>query len=274
MTAAAEFLAGEETGPGEWTFATDRRLHGAFGGVFGGGVAAATLVVARSLAGGRRAFSLHCTFARTLSDPAQEARARVTSEGRTVTTVAVELTDGDDRLVATSTATFADEAALYEFDADGPLRSPELKAFDEGWELPVPEGVEAPIMDLLELRLTGFPDGGFAHAIRAPWTKPDDVAEGATMIADYCAGVPVGAAVGPEGTRIPVPNPDLSVRFVGNEWDDLLVGVGRLGRIDRGVAATQVEVWTGPAGPWSEESPGKLIAIGLSSAVMLGRGQG
>ena len=92
------------------------------------------------------------------------------------------------------------------------------------------------------------------------------------MIADYCAGVPVGAAVGPEGTRIPVPNPDLSLRFVGQESGPLVVGVGRLGRIDAGVAGTQVEVWTGPDTAWTPDRDDvSLLAVGLSSAVMLAR---
>ncbi len=266
---AADFLGFESSGDGSATIAMGRDLHGAFGGVFGGGIAAATLAAARPRAPGRRPFSLHCTFVRTLTAPSQVASAEVVTEGRTVTSVAVDLTDDEGGLVARATATFAEPDALHVFDADGPLRSPEIQSFEEAWELPVPEGVEAPVMETLPLRISGMPHGGYAHTIRAPWQAREHVAEGACMIADYCAGVPVGAAVGPEGTRIPVPNPDLSLRFVGDEWGEVLVGVGRLGRIDRGIAGTAVEVWTGPDRAWTGGDEGHLVAIGLSSAVML-----
>jgi hypothetical protein len=245
-------------------------LRGAFGGVFGGGIAAATLVAARTVAGGRRPISLHCSFLRTLSTETQRATAVTVSEGRTATTVAVDLHDAEGRPAGRATATFAADAALHEFDAAGPLAAPEVKAFDDGWELPVPKGVDAPLMTTLPLRITGMPAGGFAHAIRAPWAGAGDGAEAAAMMGDYCAGVPVGAAVGREGTRIPVPNPDLSLRFCGDAWGEVIVGVGRLARIDRGAAATLVEVWAGPDDAWDagDDRP-TLLAVGLSSAVML-----
>ncbi|HVM40534.1 MAG TPA: hypothetical protein VM618_07125, partial [Acidimicrobiia bacterium] len=203
------------------------------------------------------------------------------SSGRTVTTVSVVMHEGagsdsssgaGGRPVAHAVATFAAPDALVDFDAAGPLQAPEVKAFDDGWELPVPKGVEAPLMDTLPLRITGMPDGGFAHTIRTPWSGEGCAAEAAAMMGDYCAGVPVGAAVGPKGTKIPVPNPDLSLRFCGEAWGEVVVGVGRLARIDRGAAATLVEVWTGPDDAWvaGDDRP-TLLAVGLSSAVMLAR---
>lgn len=267
---AAEFLGAERTATGTFAFSMGTHLHGAFGGVFGGGIAAATLVAARSVTDDRRPISLHCTFVRTLSTASQTATAEVLNEGRTVTTVGVELLDGERRTAARAVVTFAADDALHPLDAAGPVAVPELSPFEEGWELPLPKGVEARVMRTLPLRITGTPAGGFAHAIRVPWEAPVDVAEGATVTADYCAGLPVGAAVGPEGTRIPVPNPDLSLRFVGDAWGDLLVGVGRLARIDRGAAGTLVEVWTGPDDTWKpDDDRVSLLAVGLSSAVML-----
>jgi len=50
---AAEFLGGRPDEEGSWRFELGRKLHGAFGGAFGGVVAAATLVAARPLAEGR-----------------------------------------------------------------------------------------------------------------------------------------------------------------------------------------------------------------------------
>lgn len=267
---AGDFL-GARVQAGGVTFDLGDHLRGAFGGVFGGGIAAATLYTARQAAPDRRPLSLHTTFLRTLPPGAQHATAEVVSEGRTATTVTTRLTDREGTLGAIATATFAAPVALHPFDA-APMKCPELSAWSEGWELPLPKGVEAPLMTTLPLRITGMPRGGFAHAIRAPWPEATDVAEGAAMMGDYCAGLSVGAAAGPEGTRIPVPNPDLSLRFVGDAWGELLVGVGRLARIDAGAAAITVEVWTGPDDAWQAgDARVSLLAVGVSSAAMLAR---
>ena len=126
------------------------------------------------------------------------------------------------------------------------------------------------MMQALPLRITGMPRGGFAHAVRAPWADHRDVAEATTMMGDYCAGLALGAAISSEGTRIPVPNPDLTLRFTGDAWGELLVGVGRLAGVDRGAAATHVEVWAGPDDHWDAgDVRVTLLGVGLSSAVML-----
>ncbi|HLG00695.1 MAG TPA: acyl-CoA thioesterase domain-containing protein [Acidimicrobiia bacterium] len=267
---ASAFLGAQRDGTAT-TFHLGDTHRGAFGGVFGGGIAAATLFAARAVAPDRRPVSLHCTFLRTLAPGTQTAEVEVVADGRTVTTALVRLTDGEGDLAAVATAIFAADDALYDFDA-APLKPPELDAFDAGWELPLPKDVEAPIMSTLPMRITGMPRGGFAHAIRAPWPDAVDVAEAAAMMGDYCAGLSVGAALGKEGTRIPVPNPDLSLRFTGEAWGDLVVGVGRLARIDRGAAAIHVEVWTGPDDRWAAaDERVSLLAVGVSSAVLLDR---
>lgn len=266
---AAGFLRGTVTSDGAVAFSLGGQLLGAFGGVFGGGIAAATLWAARTAAPDRRPLSLHCTFLRTLAPGTQSATVQTVSEGRTATTVAVTLLDQDGEPGALATVTLVAPGTLHEFDA-APMECPELDAFDDGWELPLPRGVEVPLMATLPLRITGMPRGGFAHAIRAPWPDPVDVAESAAMMADYCAGLSVGAAMGPEGTKIPVPNPDISLRFTGDTWGELFVGVGRLARIDRGAASTLLEVWTGPDRKWAAGDPAvSLVAVGLSSAAML-----
>ena len=269
MIGAFRFLGATRDDDHSMTFDMSDHLRGAFGGVFGGGIAAATLLAARSAAQGRRPISLHCTFLRTLKPGRQTANTEVVSRGRTATTVAVRLVDAEGQPAAFATATFAADGVLHEFDA-APLKAPELDAWEQGWELPLPPDVDAPLMRTLPLRITGMPRGGFAHAVRVPWPAHQDVAEGATMMGDYCAGLAVGAAISSEGTRIPVPNPDLSLRFTGDAWSELLVGVGRLAVIDRGAAATHVEVWTGPDDRWvAGDERVSLLAVGLSSAVML-----
>ena len=52
MTSAAEFLGARPAEDGSWRFELGRELHGAFGGAFGGVVAATTVMAARPLAPG------------------------------------------------------------------------------------------------------------------------------------------------------------------------------------------------------------------------------
>lgn len=259
VTTVTEFLGARPDGDGSWTFALGERVHGAFGGVFGGAVAAACVLAARPAAAGRRPFSLHTTFVRGLATPTCTATVGVVNAGRTVTTVAVDLHDEAGKAAARSTVTFAAPEALSSQSDAGAVPVPEFG--DEGTRVSMSLAGNPPIVEVMEPRIVGRPSGGYAHAVRVPW-DPDgaSAAEASCMAADFCVGIPVGAAL----TQIvPMPNPDLSVRFVGERPSAELVGVGRLAGIDDGVAATQVEVWT---------PGGRLVAVGLSSAVLLGGG--
>lgn len=259
MTTATEFLGAKPVEDGSWFFELGERIHGAFGGVFGGAVGAACVLAARPAAPGRRPFSLHTTFVRGLSTPTSTASVEVVSAGRTVTTVAVDVHDEAGKLAARSTVAFAAPDALSPQEHPGRVSPPEMGPFEEGTPVKMGAAGQPPIVEIMHPRIVGEPSGGYAHAVRIPWdTDPGAAAEAACMAADFCVGIPVGSAL---TGWAPMPNPDLSLRFLGEEVGDVLVGVGRLGRIDRGVAGTQVEVWT-PAGT--------LLAIGLSSTVLLG----
>lgn len=255
---AAEFLGARPGEDGSWRFELGERVHGAFGGVFGGAVAAAAVMAARPAAPDRRPFSLHTTFVRGLSTPTCTAAVEVVNSGRTVTTVAVDLHDERDQLAARSTVTFAAPEALSPQDHGGRVPVPEFEAYEQGRTVKMSGAGNPPIVEIMAPRIVGEPSGGTAHAVRIPWA-PDatSAAEAACMAADFCVGIPVGSAL---TELVPMPNPDLSLRFAGDATADVLVGVGRLGGIDRGVAMTQVEVWAGDA----------LSAIGLSSTVLLG----
>lgn len=259
MTSAAEFLGARPGEDGSWAFELGEHLHGAFGGVFGGAVAAACVMAARPAAPGRRPFSLHTTFVRGLATPACTAAVGVVSAGRTVTTLAVDLHDAGGKLAARSTVTFAASEALSPQDHPGAVTAPEFQPFDDGNPIEMGGAGSPPIASFMDPRLVGRPAGGYAHAVRVPWrTEAATAAESACMAADFCVGIPVGAAL---DRFVPIPNPDLSLRFLGDDVTAVLVGVGRLGRIDGGVAGTQVEVWS---------EGGSLLAIGLSSTVLLG----
>ena len=259
MGTAAEFLGARLSEVGDAIFELGEEIHGAFGGVFGGAVAAACLMAARPAALGRRPFSLHTTFVRGLATPTCRASVEVVNSGRTISTVVVDLHDEAGKLAARSTATFAAPEALSPQAHPGRVAAPELSEFDEGATISFGGPKQAPIVAILEPRMVGQPSGGYAHAVRIPWdADPATSAEAACMAADFCVGIPVGSAL---SEFVPMPNPDLSLRFLGEESDDVMIGVGRLARLDAGVAGTQVEVWTGS---------GTIVAIGLSSTVLLG----
>lgn len=255
---AAEFLGARAGEDGSWIFELGDDVHGAFGGVFGGAVAAAAVLAARPAAPGRRPFSLHTTFVRGLATPTCTAAVEVVNAGRTVTTVAVDLHDEREKLAARSTVTLAAPEALSPQDHGGRLPVPELVPYERGRVVRMGQASNPPIVEIMSPRIVGEPDGGTAHAVRIPWApEVGSAAEAACMAADFCVGIPVGSAL---TEFVPIPNPDLSLRFLGDDPSEVLVGVGRLGRIDRGVAGTQVEVWAGDS----------LLAIGLSSTVLLG----
>ena len=259
MTTAAEFLGAQLGEDGSGTFELGEHMHGAFGGVFGGAVAAASILAARPAAPGRRPFSLHTTFVRGLSTPTCTSTVEVVAAGRTVSTVSIELHDEAGKLAARSTATFAEPAALSAQDADGRVTPPGDQAYDDGAVLQFPGPRVPPIVELMAPRLVGDVVGGFAHAVKLPWdADPATAAEATCMAADFCVGVPVTTAL---TEFVPMPNPDITLRFLGDESADVLVAVGRLARINRGVAGTEVEVWT---------PDGAMLGIGLSSTVLLG----
>lgn len=254
MTTVEEFLGAGDGG----VYALGRRLHGAFGGAFGGAVAAAVVHAARQAVPGRRPFSLHCTFARALTTPSCRAVTDVVQAGRTTTTVAIDLLDGEGRTATRATVTLADPAALHPFDHAGALDPPALQPYDAGTPMRMPAGVEAPIVEVLGPRLVGMPSGGYATAMRVPFDPAGAPAEAACLAADLCVGAPVGAVL--YDRWVPHPNPDLSLRFVSHDPGPVLTGVARLARVEGGVAATAVEVWGDGGAP---------VAIGLSSAVLL-----
>jgi len=70
-------------------------------------------------------------------------------------------------------------------------------------------------------------------------------------------GPPVAAEL--QGTGTPHPNPDLSLRFTGDDAGPEVAGVARLERIAAGVAAVRIEVFSGV----------ELIAVGCSASLLL-----
>lgn len=246
-----EFLGAQFAGDA-WLFDVPLSLHGAFGGAFGGVVAACAIVAARSVAPGRQPVSLDCRFVRGL--PAGEARAvaDVVHAGRTLSTVSVDITGPDGRLATRATVSLAASAPLARVERAAPPAPGGWTAHGEGktWGT----GAVAPIVQTLQPRTVGSDERGIATSIVVPF---EPGAEAVCMAADLCVGPPVGFGVA--GERVLHPNPDLGLRFVGRARSREVVGVGRLVRATGGVAPVAIEVWC----------DGDLVAIGESCCLLL-----
>jgi acyl-coenzyme A thioesterase PaaI-like protein len=238
MTTLQEFLDARPQDDGSTLMGFPRALHGAFGGAFGGGLAAAVVLVARDAAPGRVPAGLDCRFLRPL--PAGDARitTEVMRAGRSLTCVAVELRDERDRVATFATVSLVEPTALHPLEVAGTPAPPTTEW--RGWT--VPEGIDIPIVETLAPRLASI-GPAIATSVRIPWDDPkgEHTAEAACMAADFCVGPPVAAACA--GTWLPHPNPDISLRFApvptaGPE----VTGVGRVVRIVGGLAVVDVDV--------------------------------
>jgi acyl-coenzyme A thioesterase PaaI-like protein len=239
VTSIADQLGARPADDGATTLSFPREMHGAFGGAFGGLLAAGAVHVGRDAAPGRVPAGIDCHFLRGLRAGDTTATRALLHEGRSLTCVRVDLTDEQGRVATTATVTYVDPAALHPLDVeDQPMPEP------ESWrEWATPAGVEIPVVAVLQPRLAALAGGAIAAALRVPWDDPDDElgAEAACLAGDFCVGPPVAAAC--EGAWLPHPNPDFSLRFgpvaaVGAE----VVGVGRVVRIANGLAVVDVEV--------------------------------
>ncbi len=245
------FLRAEQEENADWRFHIPTELHGAFGGAFGGVVASCTLVAARSAAPGRTPNALDIRFVRSLVAGDAFARTTVLHSGRSLTNVSVDLTDGAGKLCARSTISLVDPAVLDPYDSSTVGPGPWM-THDEA--TPFPE--VAPIVSVIDPRMVGHDDRGFATAVRIPWDDDGYSAEAACMAGDMAVGPPLGSGA-PKG--VGTPNPDIALRFCGHVTSPALVGVGRWLRSSNGVAAVGIEVWSDDA----------LIAIGISTALLL-----
>ena len=258
-----DVLGAESLGSGSLRFAVGRELHGAFGGAFGGVIAACTLVAARDVAPGRVPVGLDVRFLRGLPAGAVAARASVVHAGRSVTVVAVDLTGPDGRHGVRATVSLVEPSALHPLDVDSTIAEPLSASYDDAPKWPVMAGREIPILATLAPRILGRVGNGIATALRVPWT-PDrtTAAEACCFVADMCVGPPVAAAC--IDGWVPHPNTDLSLRFAGDApVADEVVGVGTTERIAGGVAVVRVEVRSADA----------VVAAGVATSVLL-KGEG
>ncbi len=268
LTDIVDFFEGRRSGSGAWRFAVGRKTHGAFGGTFGGWVAAIAVLACRDLAGDRVPLSAEFHFLRQLSNAPARLSPRMVSSGRRMAVVAVDVMDGGGRPACEAVVSFVDREQCHDLSVRGAASgggpggqagSPagEGEEIHHGTPFAPPAGIEIPIVELLRPRLAGVIPQGIATALDVPWSEPGYEAEAACLAADLCIGPPVTAALGERW--VPHPNPDLSLRFLPSEHGSEIVGIGRLDALERGVAVLGVQVWSGE----------RLSALGQCTAILL-----
>lgn len=256
-TTVDAFLGTERQGPGAFKFGLGEHLHGAFGGTFGGVVAACAVRVARDLAPGRVPVSLDVRFLRGLTGAA-EAEGTLLHEGRSLATVSVDMRDGRGRPAARATVGLVAPWGLHPLEREAGVPPSVDGAQARAWQPPA--GVAIPIVDTLSPHLAGAGEWGVATGFGVPWEDPDAGAEAVCLAADLCVGPPVAAAL--VGRWLPHPNPDLSLRFAGVQPEGSeVVATGRLEGVAAGVALVRIAVWRG----------GALAGVGVSCSLLLGR---
>ncbi len=256
MSSFEEFLEAQPAGEGAWRYRIGPELHGAFGGAFGGFLAAACIHTARSAAPGRVPNALDCRFVRGLRKPGATVTATILHFGRSLSNVSVDLTDDNGKLCTRATVSLVDADVLQPVEITGPEHGRWTKHGDVK-----PWPAIAPIVTAIDSRILGSDERGIATGVRIPWDiSPETSAEAAAVAADMAVGPPLGSAM--SSAKVSTPNPDISMRFCGEVTSPIIVGVGRLDRAHGGVAAVHLEVW----------SDDEIVAIGISTALMLPAG--
>jgi uncharacterized protein (TIGR00369 family) len=253
-----EFLNAEPVDDGLRAEVT-RDMYGAFEGAFGGIVAVLALGAARNAADNRRPVALDARFLRGLTAGSVHARASVVRAGRTLTVVDVAILDANGGLSATASATSVDPASLHPLDDAAMVRPGASVTYAEASPFQLRRR-DAPIVGTLGPRVALTSADLVATVLEVPWTEAGTAPEAACLVADMSVGPPVARELASEW--VPHPNPDLSLRFCGDDTGPEVAGVARLERVAAGVATVRIEVFSGV----------ELIAVGCASSLLLGIG--
>ncbi|MCP3854915.1 MAG: thioesterase family protein [Actinomycetia bacterium] len=260
MRTPLDYLGAEASDETSWRLRLPRAIHGAFGGVTGGALAAAAVAIGRASAPDRLAVGLDIHFLRGLASEEAEATVEVLSSGRSLTMVGVEFSDDQGRRTTVARVAYAEPSALEPIDVAAPhsvLGPPPADVVETSKPWRAPKGVEVPIIDTVRPRAERVGDA-IATVVSTPWEARDDGAEGACLAADLSVGPPVDAVL-PKGTWVPHPNPDISLRFAGPVTTTDLVAVAACRRVAHGVATVESEVW----------AAGSLVATAISTSLFM-----
>ena len=247
-----------------WHLQLPTDIHGAFGGVTGGALAAASIALGRTVEPSRVAAGIDIHFLRGLSTTQAKVQVTTLSSGRSLTILRVEFSDASEKPTTEARVAFAAPETLrtdiHATNHDGGLLGPpsaDLSAHAKPWRKP--EGVEVPIIDTAHPRAARV-GTSIATLVTIPWAATHDGSEGSCLAADLSVGPPVDAAI-PKGNWVPHPNPDLSLRFCGPVTGDNLVAVAICREMSGGLASVETEVW-------QEQS---LVAKGISTSLLLAK---
>ena len=243
---------------GQWHYQLGEELNGGFGGTNGGVLAAVCVNVARNLAPGRRPIGVDARFIRGFRPGSASVIATVLYSGRTLCTVSVDIFN-DDKLTTRGTVSLVNPEALENIDAgDVQPAAGELKNYEEGRIWREPAAQKIPLIETFKPRQLGKSAGSTTTAVDTIWDEPGALEEASCIAADISVGPPVAAALA--GRSLAMPNPDISLRFVGAEgapaW---LVSTCHLESVNAGIAATRMQVRDGNI----------LVAIGVSTTTCL-----
>jgi acyl-coenzyme A thioesterase PaaI-like protein len=244
---------------GEWHYHLDRELNGGFGGTNGGVLAAICVNVSRKVSPGRQPIGIDARFIRGFRPGVARVIPTILNEGRTLTTVSVDIIDDRGKLATRGTVSLVNPDSLGDIGASDVERAEgELKAYEDGRIWREPPKQEIPLIRTFSPRFLGRNSRGTATAVDTIWTDSGTLAEASCIAADISVGPPVAAALG--GKPLAIPNPDLSLRFTGASGNPCwLLSTCRLESFNAGVATTSLEVRDGA----------RLVAVGVSTTTCL-----
>lgn len=256
----ADCFGGSRLATGHWTFDLKENINGAFGGTTGGVLAALGVYVARDLALERAVASVDVRFIRSFRPGVATAVGTVINEGRTLSTVQVDISNEEGKLCTRALVSLVNTQTLGEIDHPGIEMPVGLLEADQGkpWGKPKPP-MQIPLLDTFEPCFRGKTSSGTAVGVKTLWDGNQHSAEAACIAADLSVGPPVMSAL--NGQRLATPNPDISLRFCDqSKLPRSLAACCRLESLVAGLATTRIEVWADDA----------LLAIGISSTTCIG----
>ena len=244
-----------------WSLQLPSQIHGAFGGVTGGALAAASVALSRTVEPSRIVTGIDIHFLKGLATT--EARATITTltAGRSLTVLRVEFSDGsgvpttEARVALAASDALRTDIKVTERN-QGLLGPPPKDLYDRAKPWRKPEGIAVPIIDTARPKAARV-GTAIATLVSVPWDFSDDGSEGACLAADLSVGPPVDAAL-PKDRWVPHPNPDLSLRFMEEVTSNDLIAIGTCREMSRGFAIVQTEVW-------QDQS---LVATGVSTSLL------
>jgi acyl-coenzyme A thioesterase PaaI-like protein len=254
-----ERLSGQQVDDGAWEFDLEAELNGGFGGTNGGVLAAICVNVARGVSPGRLPASIDARFIRGFRPGVARVIPTVLNEGRTLTTMSVDIISDEGKLCTRGTVSLVNPDSLCDIEAnDTAPAEGELKTIEDGriWREPPQQPI--PLIKTFSPRFLGKNSRGTATATDIIWDESGTIEEASCIAADISVGPPVAAALG--GQPLAIPNPDLSLRFTGATGNPpWLVSTCRLESLNAGLATTRLEVRDGV----------KLVAVGIGTTTCL-----